>query len=69
MPVALTVGGQDTIVPPGSVRRLARKISDLHHKYVLMIDDEAGGHATGYDETVTALEFVIRSAESIAASR
>jgi hypothetical protein len=64
MPLALTVGGRDSVVPPDSVRRLALKLAAARHEHVLLLDDPEGGHATSYDDTVTALEFVIRSAES-----
>src|SRR5690606_29586399 len=66
MPLALMVGGRDTIVPPDSVRRLARKLADLRHPYLQLMDDPEAGHATGYDQTVAALEFVIRSVEAAA---
>ena len=64
MPLALTVGGRDSVVPPDSVRRLALKLAAARHEHVLLLDDPEGGHATSYDDTVIALEFVIRSAES-----
>ncbi len=64
MPVALTVGGKDTLVPPHSVRRLAARLKEAGRKDVLLVDDQEGGHATGYDDTVSAFEFVIRAAES-----
>jgi pimeloyl-ACP methyl ester carboxylesterase len=62
MPVAITVGGKDTIVPPPSVRRLAAAITKINPR-VLLIDREATGHETSYADTVEALEFVIRSAD------
>lgn len=64
MPLSLMVGGRDTIVPPVSVRRLAQKLADRGHPHLRMIDDLEGGHATGYDETVRGLEFVIQAAEA-----
>lgn len=64
MPVAFTVGGQDTVVPPDSVRRLAKKLLDTGRPDVLLLDDQAGGHATNYDETVRAMEFVVAAVNS-----
>jgi len=63
MPVAFTVGGKDTSVPPDSVRRLHKKLVKAGKKDVLMIDRKTGGHSTNYKDTVTALEFVIKAAE------
>lgn len=60
MPVAFTVGGRDTVVAPDSVRRLARRLRDSK-KAVLLIDRKETGHTTSYEDTVAALEFVIRS--------
>ncbi len=62
MPVAFCVGGKDTSVPPDSVRRLAARLKKLGKKDVLLIDRPDGGHATGYEDTVKALEFVLRAA-------
>ena len=62
MPVAVTVGGLDTSVPPDSVRRLVQHWQKLGKKDVLMIDRPKVGHETNYDDTVTALEFVIKAA-------
>ena len=62
MPLAFTVGGRDTIVPPVSVRRLSRSLKDQDRDDVLLIDDFDGGHATNYDDTVRAFEFVVRQA-------
>jgi hypothetical protein len=67
--VIIALHGRDSLVPPDSVRRLAQKQADRRHKHVLLIDDAEGGHATSYEDTVTALEFVIRSADAVAASR
>ena len=62
MPVAFTVGGKDTVVPPDSVRRLYAKLRQLKKPDVLMIDRPAMGHATNYDDTVASLEFIIEAA-------
>jgi len=58
MPVACTVGGNDKIVPPDSVRRLVKAMQELKKKDVLLIDRPQGGHATNYDDTMAALEFI-----------
>ncbi len=63
MPVAVTVGGLDPAVPPASVRRLVERWRKLGKTDVLLIDRPDGGHETNYDDTVTAMEFVIRAAE------
>ena len=58
MPVALTTGGKDSIVPPDSTLRLAKKL-----KHVLSLHNETGAHSTSYDDTVKAMEFVFQSAD------
>lgn len=58
MPVALTTGGKDDIVPPESTRRLARKL-ERAGRPVLLIHREATGHTTNYDDTVAAMEFML----------
>ena len=60
--VAITCGGKDTAVPPDSVLRLAKKLEEQDAKSVLLIHRPEGGHATSYDDTVKALEFVIERA-------
>lgn len=61
MPVAMTAGGQDTLVPPQSVLRLAGMLKKLDRK-VLLIYRDSGGHSTDYADTTAALEFVICTA-------
>lgn len=61
MPVAITVGMKDTIVPPQSVLRLAVALHKANPK-VLVIQRDDIGHWTNYDDTVAALEFVINAA-------
>lgn len=58
MPVALTTGGKDTVVPPASTLRLAKKLPR-----VLSIHREAVAHSTSYDDTVKAMEFVLQTAD------
>lgn len=59
MPIAITLGGKDKIVPSDSARRLAEDIKK-HNPDVLLIDRPKAGHETSYEDTVAALEFVIR---------
>ncbi|MDP1592073.1 MAG: alpha/beta fold hydrolase [Prosthecobacter sp.] len=66
MPVAVTTGGKDDVVPPQSVLRLVEKLQQAKRK-VLSIHREAGGHSTNYDYTVTAMEFMLREAVSTTA--
>jgi pimeloyl-ACP methyl ester carboxylesterase len=66
MPVAVTTGGKDESVPPQSVLRLVEKLKQAKRK-VLSIHREAGGHSTNYDDTVTAMEFMLREAVSTSA--
>ncbi len=56
MPIALTTGGKDTVVPPASTLRLAKKLPR-----VLSIHREAVAHSTSYDDTVNAMEFVFKA--------
>jgi len=62
MPLAITYGGKDTTVPPDSVRRLAAKLDEMGKKDLLVIENNGGGHSTSYDDTVQAMEFVVKSA-------
>ena len=61
MPVALTAGGRDTVVPPASVLRLAETIRQAGGRVLLLLR-ETGGHETSREDTVAALEFVIAAA-------
>lgn len=61
MPIGLTVGGKDTLVPPESVRRLAGVLSRLERP-VLLIDRPEGGHDTTLDDGRAILEFAITGA-------
>lgn len=58
MPVAMTVGGNDAVVPPQSVQRLAAVLKKLGRP-VLLIDRPEGGHSTTYADAVEAFEFVM----------
>ncbi len=61
MPVAITAGGKDALVPAASVVRLAGALKQLGRK-VLLIYREEGGHSTDYADTAAALEFAIANA-------
>jgi predicted esterase len=61
MPVAITTGGKDTVVPPQSALRLAEKIR-RNHARVLVLDRPEQGHRTDYADTKAAVEFVLRHA-------
>jgi predicted esterase len=58
MPIGITAGGKDTIVPADSVVRLAGILKKLNRP-VLLIYREDGGHNTPYDDNLRALEFAI----------
>lgn len=64
MPAAFTTGGKDDVVPPASTLRLVEKLKQSNRK-VLSIHREAGGHSTTYEDTVAAMEFVLREAGSL----
>ncbi|MBI5722761.1 MAG: prolyl oligopeptidase family serine peptidase [Planctomycetes bacterium] len=63
MPVGFAVGGKDTTVPPESVVRLADNLKKQNRK-VLLVNREAGGHSTNYEDATTILEFVITQVKS-----
>ncbi|MBL9177350.1 MAG: alpha/beta fold hydrolase [Verrucomicrobiaceae bacterium] len=58
MPVAITTGGKDAIVPPDSALRLVEKLKKAGRE-VLGIHRENGGHASTYEDTCAAMEFVL----------
>ncbi len=64
MPTAFTTGGQDTAVPPQSVLRLAEKLKQAGRK-TLLLHRENGGHATTYEDTCAAVEFVLTEAGAL----
>lgn len=61
MPVGMTTGGRDTLVPPGSVERLANVLK-LLNRPVLLIRRDATGHETNYEDSLAILEYVITTA-------
>ncbi|MCA9040014.1 MAG: alpha/beta fold hydrolase [Planctomycetaceae bacterium] len=57
MPIAMTTGGKDTLVPPESCQRLAGIVKKLN-PHCLLIHQPQGGHATNQEDSIAALEFV-----------
>jgi lysophospholipase L1-like esterase/pimeloyl-ACP methyl ester carboxylesterase len=58
MPVAVTTGGMDSLVPPDSVLRLVGRLEGQGSP-VQSIHRADGGHSTTLDDTQAALQFVI----------
>jgi lysophospholipase L1-like esterase/pimeloyl-ACP methyl ester carboxylesterase len=58
MPVAVTTGGMDSLVPPDSVLRLVQSLEGLRSP-VHSIHRQNGGHSTTLEDTQAALQFVI----------
>lgn len=61
MPIAVTTGGNDTIVPPTSTLRLMEQLRSLNRPGLVKHQPQ-GGHATNYDDALEALEFVAMQA-------
>ena len=61
MPVGITAGGKDDVVPPQSVGRFA-SVLKARGRNVLLIHREDGDHSTNYDDARAILEFVIQKA-------
>jgi dipeptidyl aminopeptidase/acylaminoacyl peptidase len=61
MPVGITASGQDDIVPPQSVTRLAHALK-ARGRDVLLIYRQEMGHTTNYDDAKAIIEFVIQKA-------
>jgi len=58
MPIALTTGGQDRLVPPDSVLRLAKALAD-DDRPVKLIHQPQGGHSTTHADATAAFEYVL----------
>lgn|GEM_PF-1148827 len=58
MPVAITAGGMDALVPPHSAVRLAGILQELGRP-VLLVYRAEGGHSSTYADTTAALDFVL----------
>ncbi len=61
MPLGITTSGKDTAVPPDSVLRLAAVVQKLQRN-VLVIHRPDAGHATSYEDSKAALEYVVGKA-------
>jgi hypothetical protein len=61
MPVAVTTGGKDQLVPPASTLRLADALKKANRR-VLSLHREQTGHTTSYEDSTEALEFVLANA-------
>lgn len=61
MPVGITAGGEDAVVPPQSVVRLAGALKQ-RRRDVLLVWRDQGGHSTNYEDGRAVLEFVIDQA-------
>jgi predicted esterase len=61
MPVAISAGGKDTLVPPGSVLRLADVLAKMGRPPLLLYRED-GGHATSYDDGKALIEYVVKKA-------
>ncbi len=57
MPLAVTTGGADQVVPPDSVLRLIKALRG-RNQHVLSLHRPNGGHSTSYDDSRKAFEFV-----------
>lgn len=63
MPVGLTTGGRDDLVPPDSVLRLAAVLKKIGRP-PLLIHREEGGHSTTYDDAMAILEHVAKESDA-----
>ncbi len=61
MPVGITAGGKDELVPPQSVLRLAEVLKG-RGRDVLLLYREATGHWTNYEDARAVIEYVIERA-------
>ena len=57
MPVAITVGLKDTIVPPKSILRFANVLKAIDKDVYLNVDS-LGGHETNYEQAMNALMYM-----------
>ena len=67
MPLSVTAGGVDTIVPPQSILQLANTVKNTNpqNPTVASFYRPNGGHNTPYVDNAVALEYVIRNAKGI----
>lgn len=62
MPVGITAGGRDDVVPAASVLRLVKSLDEMGRR-VLLVYRETGGHETNYEDARAILEFVLNKQE------
>lgn len=62
MPLAMTLGGKDTSVPPDSALRLG-KVLQMLGRPVKVIYRKEGGHSTKYSDAIEAFSFVFDKVE------
>jgi len=60
MPVGITTGGKDDIVPPDSAMRLAGILKTLQRP-ILLIHRPDGGHETNYEDAMQILKHLLSS--------
>ena len=68
MPLSVTLGGRDEIVPPASARALARAVAALRPDLVYVDEAATRGHETDYAASVRALEEMFRRADACRAT-
>ena len=68
MPIAVTTGGKDTIVPPTSTLKLMEQLQAMSHP-VFVKHQPDGGHATNYEDAMEALEFVVMQSKPMPKDR
>jgi predicted esterase len=61
MPVAMSTGGKDALVPPQSCIRLESVLQQLKRP-VFLLHREQGGHETNYEDSLAILEFMYSKA-------
>ncbi len=64
MPIAMTVGLADSIVPPASTIRLANILKGLNHMVSLRVDS-VGGHETNFNDAYSAIKFIVDGIDTI----
>jgi predicted esterase len=67
MPMSITAGMLDTIVPPQSVIQLYNTVKNTNpvNPQTLSLVQLSGGHSTGYADNTVALEYVVQRAKGI----
>lgn len=67
MPMSITAGGSDTVVPPQSVLQLYDTVKNTNPKNPKTVSfyRATGGHSTNYVDNAVALEYVIQNAKGI----